>query len=330
MTEIRTSKRTSIAELVIAALVIGVVILGMHNQSVKNLSARETEAKANLHNIQLGVERYCVDSEGEYPRFLIGGCPGNNGETPLDPLLAGGYLDTYPRNPFVHPGRDPAGRLDLLQSDLAVHPAGHDPLRPGDPFGDVSGYRYGTDGTLMGQVLCNPRLARWLEQDAGREPGAAPDWGAVEYHFWDMWTADDSRVRQGMPGQFFYKTLPYLHRDQPGYPFEETPPPADTEVDWYILGCYGSPRTKGHDAIGEEHHAPGGCSWSSDPAESDPEDLCWSWTRSVNDAGSREGSPFARECKVTEHPDAIIPSFSYVNSNGIPDSVIIVLQSGIG
>ena len=319
-----------IAELVIAAVIIGVVILGMHHQSVKNLSARETEARANLHNIQLGVERYCVDSEGEYPRFLIGGCPGNNGETPLDPLLAGGYLDTYPRSPFVRLGRDPAGRLDLLQSDLAVHPAGHDPLRPGDPFGDVSGYRFGTDGTLMGQVLCNPRLAYWLEQDAKPEPVAAPDWAAVEYHFWDMWAPDASRVRQGMPGQFFYKTLLYMEQDHAGYPFTEVPPPADAEINWYLLGCYGSPRTKGQDVIGEEHLAPLGRNWSLDPAELAPEELCWSWTRSVNDPDSREGSPFAPRMTSTEIPDSIYPSFDYTNSNGIPDSVLLVLHTGIG
>ena len=37
--------------------------------------AKEAEVKANLHNIQLSVERWAVDSEGPYPNYLIGGEP---------------------------------------------------------------------------------------------------------------------------------------------------------------------------------------------------------------------------------------------------------------
>ena len=37
--------------------------------------AKEAEVKANLHNVQLSVERFAVDTEGSYPQYLIGGEP---------------------------------------------------------------------------------------------------------------------------------------------------------------------------------------------------------------------------------------------------------------
>src|SRR5688500_11512303 len=85
--------------------------------------AYEAEVKANLHNIQLSVERYAVDNDGRYPEYLIGGeakyASDIAANTELgglsvssveavpdvqlisDPLLRAGYLDAYPRNPFA-------------------------------------------------------------------------------------------------------------------------------------------------------------------------------------------------------------------------------------
>ncbi|MEO7995004.1 MAG: hypothetical protein ABI743_11450 [bacterium] len=75
--------------------------------------ARETEAKANLREIQVALERYGVDNGGLYPLILYGGDPSDTFATThaaevsdfsgdVDWLLQSNYLAEYPRNPFHH------------------------------------------------------------------------------------------------------------------------------------------------------------------------------------------------------------------------------------
>lgn len=90
--------------------------------------SREAEVKSNLHDIQMAVERFAVDSGGFYPYILYGGDETDtfasikaplNPDTdqtyyypPEDPdykgfrddvdvLIQNGYLSAYPENPFM-------------------------------------------------------------------------------------------------------------------------------------------------------------------------------------------------------------------------------------
>jgi len=103
----------------------------------KSYYDRELDVKSNIHEIQIALERYAVDTGGVYPNFLIGAERDNNiisnhlsmdnngvsvfpehGITPwalaynleseksmvwtsVDPLIAGGYISEYPVNPFT-------------------------------------------------------------------------------------------------------------------------------------------------------------------------------------------------------------------------------------
>lgn len=106
-----------------------------------NVNEREEEVKANIHTIQIALERYAVDSGGYYPLFMIGAerdsniimnfsnmrdnytatwptygmtpfckVTGYNGATGItrirqmvDPLIQWGYLSEFPVNPFARP-----------------------------------------------------------------------------------------------------------------------------------------------------------------------------------------------------------------------------------
>jgi len=103
---------------------------------IKSNSEREAEVKSNIHEIQIALERYAVDTGGIYPTFLVGAEKDSNiifssmslsgngvsqfpehGVTPFamsyhesgeplmwitsDPLIHFGYLSEYPTNPFA-------------------------------------------------------------------------------------------------------------------------------------------------------------------------------------------------------------------------------------
>jgi len=130
-------------------------------------NARIAEVKTNIHEIQIACERYCVDSGGAVPLFLVGADRGGNilqsyidlsgngisrfpvdGMTPFaysensespenpklqftcDPLLASGYLAYYPTNPFADRGNR-FGSLVLSDKNKAgIFPYG-------GPYGDL-------------------------------------------------------------------------------------------------------------------------------------------------------------------------------------------------
>jgi len=137
----------------------------------KNIKAFHFETISNLKVIQVALERYAVDHDGEYPQFIMGGdkggwmggCEsirnrpsfvenirqtnfkGGGAKPPLDPLIEGGYLDpSYPQNPFC---RDPGDSSKIIEL------TGGDPLVSGS--GDV---RFGHDGAVMGNVIDDPRF----------------------------------------------------------------------------------------------------------------------------------------------------------------------------
>src|SRR5512141_2722844 len=66
----------TLIELLVVIVIIGILAaIALPNYIKVKEKAKEAEVKANLHNIQLTVERFAVDTEGAYPNYLIGGEP---------------------------------------------------------------------------------------------------------------------------------------------------------------------------------------------------------------------------------------------------------------
>jgi len=301
---------------------------------------KEAEAKANLHNLQLSIERYAVNNDGAYPAYLIGGEPrwaakvqmAASGPLPKgfsdisdcdptqvsDPLLRAGYIDAYPRNPFVRDGM----AVHRVQEDLPTSLTGNDPLRNGALEAATAGTRFGPYCTAMGQVLCDPRYPKW--QYANPATGAAEPrdtWATVEYRMWDMW--QNGRGKDPWlaiaPGQFFYKSMGDIFLVDAKHIGEETPLLPE-KTDLYMLGVYGGLRTKGKDILGTEERAD--YYFTKPGSVSSVRAYFWPWTRSQNGAENREGSPYLAaagmlDCQV-----------GYGNPNGIRDGLVLVVTAG--
>jgi hypothetical protein len=101
------------------ALAIGMLV--PNTGCVGYISAREkskeAEVKSNIHRIQIALERFAIDTGGEYPFILYGGDGSDTFATSKSPpppenpdyefwpgdfdaLLEGAYLSSYPENPF--------------------------------------------------------------------------------------------------------------------------------------------------------------------------------------------------------------------------------------
>ena len=266
----------TLIELLVVIVVVGVLV-GIALPSFIRIKdkAKEAESKANLHNIQLVLERFAVDNAGTYPNYLIGGEPrfstfaigedgdGTNltGEVPIkqctDPLIRKGYVSSYPRNPFVRNGSS----VDALQKEVG------DPLRSTLKDGRLMGTRFGAHGNVMGQVLCDARYLEWVYfNDVTGAPIYVDTWSNVQYNFYDVWMGNLQKPY--LPGSFMYKSMGDLtmsgddaregtvvvngdsaintarsRKDEAVLPAENNQ---------YILGVWGGSRTKGMDVLGEE------------------------------------------------------------------------------
>lgn len=330
---------------------------------------RGSEVKAALHNIQLCIERYSVDNNGIYPSYLIGGEPKyaanvetRNTMSPFsnirkcdsitlvsDVLLREGYIDAYPRNPFVRSGVN----VHQMQTDLPTSITGNDPMRNGSPEGERYGTRFGVYCTTMGQVLCDPRFEKWDYTDPATGAIEEHDtWAIIEYQFWDMWLdpAGKEPYLPFSPGQFFYKSAGPWHAfeleesgelDENQNPImqpcwsenERLAKDGDTirplileDVDQYILGAYGSLRSKGKDVLGEESTSTcyltnSDSSFTVDSYPSYTMVYVPHWTRSQYSNIERGGSPFSGNLEGFE-------SFRYGRANAINDGIILVLTAG--
>lgn len=265
MSNFSRNKGFTLIELLVVIVIIGILAaIALPNYIKVKEKAKEAEIKANMHNIQLSVERFAVDTEGAYPAYLIGGepkfaavvIPGS--ATPFsdvrsvvpqegssDPLLRKGYIDAYPRNPFTRQGL----AVHQLQESLPTSVAGEDFLRNDSPFGEELGTRFGPYCTSMGSVYAEPRYVNWryvnISNGENEQRTTRCD---IEYLFWDMWRSN--KPLPYLPGQFFYKgSGPIIAI---GNSDAQDTAIIPTETDMYMLGGFGGIRTKGKDVIGDE------------------------------------------------------------------------------
>jgi len=327
----------TLIELLVVIVIIGILAaIALPNYIKVKDKAKEAEVKSNLHNIQLSVERFAVDTGGFYPEYLIGGqgkysdysagaganpftnirdCNGGDLTLLSDVLLRKGYMDSYPKNPFATNG----GAIQRFQDDV------RDPMSNSSSArgtGDIQGTRFGPYCTLMGSVLADFRFRQYIVIEQGEQ---IPKFTHCdhEYSFWDLWRSN--KPSPFLPGVFFYKSAgPVVVA--PGTSFTDTDPVIPASIEKYMLGGYGSIRTKGKDILGGEPNILFDQSVGGTTAGAQRTSVK-SWTgssRKFKDEQDRWlGGPYS-EASAAVTTDQL----AYGNPNGIRDGLILVLVPG--
>lgn len=279
----------TLIELLVVITIIGILAaIALPNYIKAKDKAKEAELKANIHTIQVAIERYEVDS-GRYPSFLLGGdtegwhkwhfandennpapdAPSNN--LVQDILVQYGYVASYPKNPFVDDG------MAIIQSTAAQGTGPGGSFQPGD--GDP---RFGFTGSIMGNGLDDPayymhrvigippvetpliETKRTLTDAAVNalgflEPPAGVHWMMGGRLGFDSASPPNPiTVSVFWPGNFFYRGLFDHPLERKGWTwYDPGTVPGGTKMNRYILGGYGSTRTEGKDVIRLENHVYG-------------------------------------------------------------------------
>jgi len=140
----------TLIELLVVITIIGILAaIALPNYIRAKDKAKEAEVKANLHTIQIALERYMTDNN-EYPDYLIGGDiqgwsnwhsvhdpeDDRNGVVE-DPMVSYDYIVSFPENPFVEDGM-----VVIKSTSIDADPQQGN----GDP-------RFGYKGNIMGNGL---------------------------------------------------------------------------------------------------------------------------------------------------------------------------------
>lgn len=355
---------TLIEFVVIAATVTIVLTTGLLSCISGGGKPRESEVKANIHTIQIALERYNTDNN-EYPHYLLGGDTGGwtawhsewDGKNSIsmpehrratnnrvqDPLIQYAYLSSYPHNPFV----DSGSSIIAKTSVEGLHTPGK-----GDP-------RFGMNGDIMGQGLDDMNFFRganhpgpffWSEIETRRTLDHG-EWMKVPEAFinpdTDMYYLFGGRrnpkggagsvLYTFWPGDFFYKATTdiAIGLDKGMIPVPNTD--MGGRYNRYILGGYGAEGTRGTDVIRLEPFDPAGnrISWQCPPAFGP--DQCFQcgyelFSGEFNEPGGLpEVFGGGDATNGPWYPYATGGSnpdeFIYGSPDGIPDGVILVLTN---
>ena len=314
--------------------------------------SKEQQVKNNIKTIHTALMRYATDNDGAYPRYIWGGDragwdafyregPRPGTETAIyDPLIRYGYLDEYPRNPFVRDGRSVIYQTTAFDGEFGQ----------GDP-------RFGFRGTTVGNGLSDPRFPEADDTLGGADDGT---WGGGytpnmerksgrTYTMGGWWNDDRGKtVSNHWPGNFFY-------RSACDKTIESSPSTADVAsrtvlnsgdfegdaerivgyplADHFILGGFGASRTIGKDVIriGDPESGRGGVAYlgldgrdpiehyrlsidSTEPSEEHPIIF-----PEVFGGGEEFGRP------LWPYTDPATGELVYGSPDGSPDGVIIFL-----
>lgn len=257
----RSARGFTLVELLVVITIIGILAaIALPNISKAKVKAKETEVKASLHSVQTSVERYFVDRQ-QYPPYIAGGTAAGwqlffnrlNTSDPqhaqvTDPLIINGYLDAYPKNPFVSEGATVVVAAGGVETDPGS----------GDP-------RFGQNGLTMGNLMDDTRFyndlttpGEYNKMYSWTRRGAAADNRDIPYPAGGLeitaTTGDQVKQANWWPGNFFYRAVGPADFQTPHPNFSaENPPEVWTyyvqRYESYIMGAYGDKSTSGQDVV---------------------------------------------------------------------------------
>jgi len=273
------SQGFTLIELLVVITIIGILAaIALPNYIKAKDKAKEVEVKANLHTIQIALERYSVDHKC-YPAYIIGGDSDgwlnwhgmHDSEDPLngivrDPLIAYNYITSYPENPFVDEGSV------ILEATSDVP----DPQQgDGDP-------RFGYRGNIMGNGVedfyfyfhreggypisetSEIETRRTLPEGLPFADTEDTTYGmGVHYMFGGrrIWgpNGEMKTIFTFWPGNFFYRGCgPHDAGQRKGFTYYDPGYTLPPKIDRYMMGGYGTQSNQGFDVIRLEYTTPDG------------------------------------------------------------------------
>lgn len=362
-------KGFTLIELLVVITIIGILAaIALPNYIKAKDKAKEAEVKANLHTIQIALERYATDNN-EYPNFLIGGdVEGwlhwhsvNDPLDPLngivsDPLVSWAYITSYPANPFITDGL-----IVIKSTSIKASPAQGD----GDPRfgyrGNVTGngledfyfyqYRCGAYPELCTDLLETRRTLPLNQQSILGFPELdGSEYQGLHYmfggrRFWKT-GADGEDIMETImtfwPGNFMYRALGSHIVERGGWTHYDPGYFIPSKTDRYILAGYGSFGAEGMDVIRMHDRTPDGDEilyrmpppWADPPHMGSPYGfaqlrLGWPpWTGNGG-CGLPEVSGGGDAFTGPVFPyDSINGQYIYGSPDGHKDGIILILAAG--